>query len=498
MATRKLMVQGTASHVGKSVLAAGLCRLYQRRGFRVAPFKAQNMSNNSFVTPDGKEIGRAQAVQAAACRVAPRADFNPILIKPGGETFAQLVVDGEVAGTLCAEDFGLIRHKHWGNIQRAFSRLSEDFDLIVLEGAGSPAEVNLRECDVVNMAMARHADARVLLVADIDRGGAFASLVGTWALLDAADRRLLKAFVLNKFRGESRLLAGGIDRVVRDTQMQCAGVLPYWSDLKIPEEDSCGWKDSRSRPSNSTDRIIIGIVDVPAISNVTDFEPLADEADVEVVRLAQVADRPLDALLFPGSKQTVHALRFVQANGFDRLAHRVLSGGGTVGGICAGYQLLGRVICDPNHVESYDVEVSGLGLLPVDTVFASTKIVRAVSGRHVESGLPVSGYQVRMGRTLSSNTPPYFVELHDSKELKLQGDGISICGGRLFGTYLHGLFESDPFRRWWLNGLRTAKGWASISNGPTVSLDARLDRWADFVEEHVSMTVIDSLVDGND
>jgi cobyric acid synthase len=279
--------------------------------------------------------------------------------------------------------------------------------------------------------------------------------------------------------------------------MQCAGVLPYWNDLRIPEEDSCGWKVGRSRPSDGTDRIVIGIVDVPAISNGTDFEPLADEADVEVVRLAQVGDRPLDALLFPGSKQTGHALRFVQANGFDRLAHRVLSGGGTVGGICAGYQLLGRVICDPNCVESYDVRVSGLGLLPVETVFASTKIVQAVSGRHVESGFPVSGYQVRMGRTTSSSISPSFLEIYDDNALKVQDDGISMDGGRLFGTYLHGLFESDPFRRWWLNKLRTAKGRVPISNGPTASLDARLDQWADFVEEHVSMTVIDSLVDGN-
>ncbi|BFU97128.1 MAG: Cobyric acid synthase [Nitrospira sp.] len=498
MAARRLMVQGTASHVGKSVLTAGLCRLYHRRGFRVAPFKAQNMSNNSFVTPDGKEIGRAQAVQAAACRVAPRADFNPVLIKPGGETSAQLIVDGEVAGTLCAGDFGLIRRKYWDNIQAAFSRLDEEFDLIVLEGAGSPAEVNLRECDVVNMAMAQHADARVLLVGDIDRGGVFASLVGTWTLLDEADRRLLKAFAINKFRGDSRLLAEGIDRVIRDTGMQCAGVLPHWRDLELPEEDSWGWKGHRSRQRDSPDRIVIGIVDVPAISNATDFEPLAGEADVEVVPLDQTTDRRLDALLFPGSKKTVQALGFVRANGFDRLAHRVLDEGGTVGGICAGYQLLGRIISDPDHVESDEVRVAGLGLLPVETVFAATKVVQAVSGRHVKSGLPLSGYQVRMGRTSDSDTLPAFLEIYDDNTLKILNDGISSTGGHVFGTYLHGLFDSAPFRRWWVNELRAARGWAPIPETRSLTLDARLDQWADFIEEHVSMTVIDSLVDGHD
>ncbi|HMU54022.1 MAG TPA: cobyric acid synthase [Nitrospira sp.] len=498
MAARRLMVQGTASHVGKSVLTAGLCRLYCRRGVRVAPFKAQNMSNNSFVTPDGKEIGRAQAVQAAACRVAPRADFNPILIKPGGETSAQLVVDGEVAGILRAEDFGLVRRNHWGNVQRAFSRLNDDFDMIVLEGAGSPAEVNLRKCDVVNMAMARHADARVLLVADIDRGGAFASLVGTWTLLDEADRRLLKAFVINKFRGDSSLLADGIDRVVRDTGVPCAGVLPFWNDLGLPEEDSCGWREHGLRRSDGSDRIVIGIVDVPAMSNATDFEPLADEPDVELVPLAQTTDRRLDALLFPGSKQTVQALGFVRSNGFDRLAHRVLSDGGTVGGICAGYQLLGRVINDPDHVESDKEKVSGLGLLPVETVFATKKVVRAVSGCHVESGLPLSGYQVRMGRTSVNDKARAFVEIYSNNCSEVMDDGTSCLDGRVFGTYLHGLFDSGPFRRWWLNGLRAARGWSPMSETRSLSLDARLDRWADFVEKHVSMAVVDRLVDGYD
>jgi adenosylcobyric acid synthase len=492
MAARTLMIQGTASHVGKSVVTAALCRLFQRRGLRVAPFKAQNMSNNSFVTPDGKEIGRAQAVQAAACRVAPQSDFNPILIKPSGNTTAQLVVGGEVAGSLSAKDFGLVRRRYWTNVQEAFARLGRGFDLIVLEGAGSPAEINLRDCDIVNMEMARYAKAPVLLVGDIDRGGVFASLVGTWTLLDQDDRRHLKAFMINKFRGARSLLDAGLARVSQDTGMICAGVLPHWQDLDVPEEDSLGWESWQHRKNIRSDRVVIGIVDVPAISNFTDFDPLAWEPDVELIRLREATDRPLDAVLFPGSKHTVQALQFVRGRRFDRLAQRVLDEGGTIGGICGGYQLLGRVIRDPDHVESDCDEVEGLGMLPVSTTFAFPKIVRQVAGRHTESGEVLAGYQVRMGRTVANSQTQPFLEVMSDKSLE---DGISFHGGRIFGTYLHGLFDHSPFRRWWVNRLRAAKGWSGLPQTQGLSLDARLDRLADFVEQHMSMPLVDRLLD---
>lgn len=495
MAARTLMIQGTASHVGKSVLTAALCRLFQRRGLRVAPFKAQNMSNNSFVTPDGKEIGRAQAVQAAACGLAPRADFNPILIKPAGDTTAQLVVGGEVVGSLSAKDFGLIRRKYWGSVQQAFSRLTPEYDVIVLEGAGSPAEVNLRDCDVVNMQMAQYAKAPVILVGDIDRGGVFASLMGTWALLDQDDRRHLKAFVINKFRGEARLLDHGLARVSRETGMMCTGVLPHWGNLDVPEEDSLGWNSWQRRNSTRDDRVVIAIVDVPAISNFTDFEPLAWEPDVELVRLRESTDRILDAVIFPGSKHTVQALRFVRDHGFDRLAHRVLAGGGTIGGICGGYQLLGRVIRDPEHVESNQDEVAGLGMLPVTTTFAFPKIVQHVSGRHVESGEVLAGYHVRMGRTVADSPSRPFLEVMRHKELKTEDDGITFNAGRVFGTYLHGLFDQSLFRRWWLNRLRAAKGWKHLPPTPGLSLDERIDDLADFVEQHLSMPMVNRLLE---
>ena len=495
MRARTFMIQGTGSHVGKSVLTAALCRSFLRRGLRVAPFKAQNMSNNSFVTPDGKEIGRAQAVQAAACRLAPRADFNPILIKPESDTAAQLVVGGEVAGSLSAKDFGLVRREYWARVREAFERLSAEFDVVVLEGAGSPAEINLRQCDVVNMEMARHAAAPVLLVGDIERGGVFASLVGTWSLLDEADRRHLKAFAINKFRGDLRLLEDGLTRVSRDTGLPCAGVLPHWGRLDVPEEDVLGWDDWQRRAPRRSDAVVIGIADVPGISNFTDFEVLAGEPDVEVVSLNESTDRPLDALMFPGSKHTVRALRFVRERGLDRLAHRVLASGGTVGGICGGYQLLGHTICDPDRLESHDASIDGLGLLPVETTFASPKIVEQASGRHPESGCAVIGYQVRMGRTRVTSEAQPFLELRDDQSDDPRPEGMCLHGGRLFGTYVHGLFDQAAFRRWWLNRLRQSKGWPALPEMQRPSLDERLDRLADFVEQHLDMAMIERVLE---
>jgi adenosylcobyric acid synthase len=495
MSARTLMIQGTASHVGKSVVTAAFCRLFVRRGLRVAPFKAQNMSNNSFVTPDGKEIGRAQAIQAAACRLAPRSDFNPILIKPESHSTAQLVVGGEVAGSLSASDFGFVRRQYWTAVQEAFDRLSDAFDVVVLEGAGSPAEINLRGFDVVNMQMAHHARAPVLLVGDIERGGVFASLVGTWTLLDQADRRHLKAFAVNKFRGDVHLLETGLIRVTGDTGLRCAGVLPHWADLDVPEEDSLGWDGWHRRTPQRIDRVVIGIADVPGISNFTDFEPLAAEPDVEVVRLDHATERPLDAVLFPGSKQTVSALHFVRERGLDHLAQRVLARGGTVGGICGGYQLLGRMIQDPFRLESPHEEVDGLGMVPVETTFALPKVVERASGRHAASGCAVIGYQVRIGRTLVPTEAEPFLVLTDGQTGELRREGLCLHGGRLFGTSLHGLFDEAPFRRWWVNRLRASKGWTELPEMPSLSLDAKLDGLADFVERHLDTSLIDRLVE---
>lgn len=374
------MIQGTASHVGKSVLTAALCRLFVRKGLRVAPFKAQNMSNNSFVTPDGREIGRAQAVQAAACRLAPHSDFNPVLIKPENEHSAQLVVNGQVAGRLEACDFGRVRRDCFAAVQEAFARLASVFDLVILEGAGSPAEINLRDQDIVNMRMAQVAKSPVLLIGDIDRGGVFAALVGTLALLQPQERQYVKGFLINKLRGDAELLTSGIRVVERQTGVRCLGVIPHWKDLRVPQEDSLGWDSWAGTQPCRSDSLTIGVADVPAISNFTDFEALSREPDVRLVRLDRMTSLQLDALIFPGTKNTPLALKFVKAHGLDQEARRVMADGGIVIGVCGGYQILGRRIRDPRGIESPEREMEGVGLLDVVTSFARKKVLIQVTG----------------------------------------------------------------------------------------------------------------------
>jgi cobyric acid synthase CobQ len=492
---RTLMIQGTASHVGKSLLVTALCRLFVRRGLRVAPFKAQNMSNNSFVTPDGREIGRAQAVQASACRLPPRADFNPVLIKPESERRAQLVVNGQVAGSLETHDFGRIRRDYWGAVQQAFARLTAEFDLVILEGAGSPAEVNLRDQDIVNMRMAQEAHAPVLLVGDIDRGGVFAALVGTLTLLRPEERRHVKGLLINKFRGDADLLAPGIRMVDAQPGLRCLGVIPHGGDLQVPQEDSLGWEDRSSGCSDRTDALVIGVADVPAISNCTDLESLAQEPDVGLVRLTGETGQPLDAVIFPGTKNTAEALRFVKARGIDQVAKRVVAHGGTVIGLCGGYQVLGKRIRDPYGVESDEPEMEGLGLLDVVTSFARDKVTVAVRGVHRGTGCSVEGYEVHMGQTsLGSGVAP-LLDIRTVGESVPRTDGAISGDGRVFGTYVHGLFDAPTFRRTFLNWLRAAKGWAPIDPNPCPSLDHRLDRLADFVAKHVDLAAIISVIE---
>ncbi len=495
MAARTLMIQGTASHVGKSVLVTALCRLFLRCGLRVAPFKAQNMSNNSFVTTDGREIGRAQAVQAAACRLAPRSDFNPVLIKPENDRRAQLVVNGKVAGSLMASDFGRVRREHFHAVQESFARLSEEFDLIVLEGAGSPAEINLREQDIVNMRMAQEAKAPVVLVGDIDRGGVFAALVGTLTLLQPDERGHVKGFLINKFRGDPDILAPGLRMLEDRTAMPCLGVLPLWGGLKVPQEDSLGWDHVASRTHQRTDRLTIAVADVPAISNFTDFEALLQEPDVQIVRLCGETDQPLDALIFPGTKNTAQALRFVKAKGLDGLARRIVRTGGTVVGICGGYQILGKQIRDPRGIESPERELEGVGLLDVVTSFARKKVLIHVVGSHCESGCPIEGYQVHMGRTRTGTDVLPLLEVQKPDHAKAWTEGASSADGRVFGTYVHGLFDAPAFRRRFLNRLRASRGWNPLDVQTERSLDQTLDDWADFVARHVDLSAIAGIIE---
>jgi adenosylcobyric acid synthase len=489
------MIQGTASHVGKSVLVSAFCRLFLRQGFRVAPFKAQNMSNNSYVTPDGREIGRAQAVQAAACRLAPRTDFNPVLIKPESDRRAQLVVNGKVAGSLTDSDFGRVRRKHFKTVQESFTRLSEEFDLIILEGAGSPAEINLREQDVVNMRMAKEAKAPVVLVGDIDRGGVFAALVGTLALLEPDERHHVKGCLINKFRGDPDILAPGLRMLEERTAMPCLGVLPLWGDLRVPQEDALSWDGAESDAPRRADRLTIGVADVPAISNVTDFESLLLEPDVQLVRVAEATEQPLDALIFPGTKNTAQALRFVKAKGLDGLARRMVHEGGTVVGICGGYQILGTQIRDPRGVESPERELEGMGLLDVVTSFARKKVLIQVVGSHRESGCPIEGYHVHMGRTRTGRGVIPLLDVRKPDHSMKWAEGASSEDGRVFGTYVHGLFDAPAFRRSFLNRLRARRGWNPLDVQPERSLDQTLDDWANFVARHVDLSAIAGIIE---
>lgn len=486
MVARTLMVQGTGSHVGKSVLVAALCRLFVRRGLRVAPFKAQNMSNNSFVTPDGKEIGRAQAVQAAACRLAPRSDFNPILIKPSGEQDAQLVVNGEVAGRLAASDFGKIRREFEGAVRAAFERLRDEFDVIVLEGAGSPAEVNLRDHDVVNMHMAKLAGAPVILVGDIDRGGVLASLVGTMDLLNPDERALVKGFLINKFRGAQELLRPGIKIVEDKIQRPCFGIVPFHREIDLPEEDAIQWSQ-RNRPSAHDQVLTVGVVDVPCLSNFTDFDALAYEPDVSLRRVIDGESLVPDLLVFPGTKHTIQALRLIRERGIDRLAQRVFERGGTILGICGGYQILGHHISDPERIESQREEAEGLGLLDVATVFHPRKVTVQVAGYHRPSKEPIDGYEVHMGQTSLGKGVQPFLEVKAPHESSCHPEGAMTGDGHICGTYVHGLFDQPGFRRYLLNVLRSRRGWFPLPPSPHPSLDPRLDQWSDFVEGQIDL-----------
>jgi adenosylcobyric acid synthase len=463
------MVLGTASHVGKSLIAAGLGRIFSNEGVRVAPFKAQNMSLNSASTPDGREIGRAQALQAEACRVVPCAEMNPVLIKPSSDTGSQIILLGRVWGQVTASDYHQRRVEElFPAVLDSYASLAAAHDLIVLEGAGSPAEINLREHDIVNMRMAHAADAACLLVGDIDRGGVFASLLGTMELLDGEDRARIRGFVVNKFRGDVSLLAPGIDMIERRIGIPCVGVVPFLHRLGLEEEDSIAMEDRRTaarvwrNSDTSADRPLrIGVVAFPHMANFTDFDTLAMEPSVALAFLDDPADAgPADVLILPGSKQTLDDLEWLRGREF---APALSAHSGPLIGICGGYQMLGLSIEDPAGVENGGVAraVEGLGLLPVRTVMRETKTVRVVAG----------GYEIHMGETTGAATED---------------------GGRIWGTYLHGLFDDDSYRHEFLDDVRARCGLAPAREKAecTAERQARIDRWADHLRQSLNLDLI--------
>ena len=470
-----IMIQGTGSHVGKSLLVAGLCRALVRRGYRVAPFKPQNMSNNAAVTADGGEIGRAQALQARACRLPASVHMNPVLLKPETDIGAQVIVQGRRAGTLDAADFGKRKADLLPKVLESFAAVGRDADIVVVEGAGSPAETNLRLGDIANMGFAEAAGVPVVLAGDIDRGGVIASLVGTAVVLSLADRRRIKGFLINKLRGDAALFSDGLSAIERHTGWPCFGVLPWFEDAhRLPAEDGL---DLTERKPNATGRFTVAVPALPRIANFDDLDPLRLEPDVRVVVVEPGMPIPLaDLILIPGTKSTIADLRFLHAQGWDIdiLAHH--RRGGRVLGLCGGYQMLGRAIADPDGVEGVAETVAGLGLLDVTTVLSGDKTTQPATGRHVASGQAIAGYEIHLGQTAGPDCARPIVDLGG------RADGAISADGLVAGTYVHGLFGSDSFRRSFL-----AEAGLASSLAYETSVDAALDELADHLERHVAI-----------
>ena len=468
---RALMMQGTGSDVGKSLLVAGLCRALVRRGLTVRPFKPQNMSNNAAVTADGGEIGRAQALQARACGVVPSVHMNPVLLKPQTDVGAQVVVQGRVVGSARAADYQAKKRELLGAVLESFVRLRTEADIVVVEGAGSPAEVNLRAGDIANMGFACAADVPVVLVGDIDRGGVIASLVGTHALLEAEERARVKGFLINKFRGDVRLFDGGLRIIEERTGWRGLGVVPWLHEARsLPAEDAVVLDTARGASGGS---IRIAVPVLSRISNFDDFDPLALEPEVALTMV--LAGQPLpgdaDLVILPGSKATIADLACLRAPGWDidLAAHR--RRGGRVLGVCGGYQMLGRRVADPQGIEGAPGEAPGLGLLDVETVLRGPKVLIEAAGIETATGAPVTGYEMHMGRTDGADCSRPMLRLDGGA-----ADGAVSEDGRVAGCYLHGLFGSDAFRGAFLKSLGGRGSGLAYDAVVERSLDAIADR----------------------
>lgn len=497
MTARTIMVQGTASSVGKSIVCAALCRLFRNEGLRVAPFKSQNMALNAFVTPDGGEIGRAQAVQAEAARAVPTVDMNPILLKPEGDSRSQVVVLGKVRGSMSAAEYHANKPELRVLVKDALDRLRASNDIVVIEGAGSPAEINLKDRDIVNMFVAGIADAPVLLVGDIDRGGVFAAFVGTMELLEEHERARVAAFVINKFRGDVRLLEPGLRFLEDRTSKPVLGVLPYVQRLRVADEDSVSLETRRGRPRARPDELEIAIVRLPRISNYDDFQPLEHEAGV-VVRFVEHADEleGADLVVLPGTKSTIADLRWLKTSGIAEAVVRRARRGEPVLGICGGCQMLGHTIHDPGAIEGDERFAEALGLLAFRTHFGTEKRTTQVraEGLSFLSG-EIAGYEIHMGRLerLPGASGAFTITRRNGRpERDIDGD----VSGAVIGTMIHGLFDNECARRALLNHLRRKKPLAAaLSTSPSVSTEHdEYDRIAEVLRANLDMARLHSMV----
>ena len=474
------MIQGAGSNVGKSLVVAGLARACLRRGLRVAPFKPQNMSNNAAVTADGGEIGRAQALQARAAGLEPLTDMNPVLLKPETETGAQVVVQGRRLATVRARDYGALRPQLLPKVLESFRRLCRGADLVLVEGAGSPAETNLRAGDIANMGFAEAADLSVVLVGDIDRGGVIAQLAGTHAVLPPPDRERIRAFLVNKFRGDPALFEDGLAEIVRHTGWPSLGVLPWFAEAwRLPAEDVM---DLAARGVGGGGQAKIAVPRLNRIANFDDLDPLAAEPDVRLEIIPPGRPLPGDAalVLIPGSKSTIADLADFRENGWDIDLAAHLRRGGRVLGICGGYQMLGRTISDPAGVEGAPATVEGLGLLAVDTVLGPQKRLALRAATHRASGQALRGYEIHMGETTGPDCANAWLEVAG------QPHGAASADGRVLGCYLHGLFAADGFRAAFLRELG-ARG-SGLSHDATV--ESTLDALAAHLERHLDIDAL--------
>jgi len=493
-----LMFQGVSSDAGKSIMSAALCRILLQDGIRVAPFKSQNMSLNSFVTRDGGEMGRAQVVQAQACRLDPETRMNPVLLKPVSHVGSQVIVNGRAVGTMSVEEYVAYKPVAFAAAKAAYDSLVADYDVVILEGAGSPAEVNLKSHDIVNMQMARYAHAPVLLVGDIDRGGVFASFVGTMEVMAEWERSLIAGFVVNRFRGREALLAPAFDYVKEFCGRPFFGVIPYLADLGLPEEDSVGFKKGlfqQRQPQSGA--VNIALIDLPHIANFTDFEPFLAEPDVclRVVKSVDQLGSPA-AVLLPGSKNVINDLRYLIDTGLAaRIGQLAADGKTEIVGICGGFQMLGQSIADPHGIESCG-QIDGMGLLPITTVLARDKTLTRQILTHLASGFTVHGYEIHHGQTERQADDTSEAEGRLSPILKgATADDVGVGRGLIWGTYLHGIFDADGFRHWFIDSLRTRSGLGAYQGiRATYDLEPALDRLAATVRQRLDMMAVYQLL----
>ena len=489
------MIQGTSSSVGKSILVTALCRIFAQDGVKVTPFKAQNMALNSFVTRQGGEMGRSQVVQAQAAGIEPVVEMNPILLKPEADSRSQVVVMGKPWKTLSAREYYRLKQKLWHTAAGALDRLCQDYELIIIEGAGSPAEINLKKDDIVNMRVARYLNAPVLLAGDIDRGGVFASLVGTLSLLAEEEKDLIKGFIINKFRGDIKLLEPAFAMLRRLTENRpTVGIIPYIKDLRIAQEDSVFLDSTRSIGSGGM--VNIGVVRFPHISNYNDMDALAMEENVRIYFVESVKElgQP-DAVILPGTKTTLADLSWLRSRGLDGAISALVTSGKSVAGICGGYQMLGARVCDRLGVEGRGSEQPGFGLLPVETEFEPEKTTaltraRVLGGEGFLTGLAgaeVEGYEIHMGASVLMDGAGSLLRFENGRL-----DGSVSVGGRVWGTYLHGIFDTPAFRRAWLRSL----GWQGKGSGENLPdfQECEINRLADHVRSNLDMSLLYEIV----